>query len=101
MTDTYNLIESTMTEGEFSGMLVTVSGAKWTPVKFYREWFDCTLFNDGPDTAYIQTTSGTANDVPLNKQDQIKIKAKRGSEKPVWLRCSAGESASVRFVFEW
>jgi len=65
-----------------------------------EKWYEYTLFNDGPDAVYVESSAKSMSDTGINMGDQITAKSKRGSSKPVWVRCAKDETATVRVTFK-
>ena len=65
-----------------------------------KKWYEYTLFNDGPDDVYVESSAKSMSDTGINMGDQITAKSKRGSIKPVWVRCVKDETATVRVTFK-
>lgn len=97
----YDWLESTVTKGELASISVNLSTSKGAiPVKHDNPWFECTIFNDGPDAIKIShDEAGLKTSIDYNKGDQIDIVMKKSAIKPVWLKCDSG-SAVVRMVFK-
>ena len=96
----YNWLESTVTEGKLKSVTISLAQGVPVPVQDDNPWYECVVFNDGPDLIKVShEESGLKESIDYNNGDSISLIAKKGTRKPVWLRCDSG-TASVRVVFK-
>lgn len=96
-------LDDTAYKGDTKIVKKTITGDGSTNVKIpiTGKWYEYTLANDGPDDAYIESSKKSMSDTSINSGDQITVKSKRGSTKPLWIRCGKGETASVRITYKY
>lgn len=94
-------LDSTSYEGDILIVKKIVKGGVGNKgVKCNRTWYGYTIFNDGPDDVYVESSAKAMSDTGISTGEQATVKSKKGSTKPVWVRCVKGETAAVRVAFK-
>lgn len=96
--------QETITEGILEGAEINVTDQLKSVLResgYKDKWFEMTIFNDGTDDVYVSSTE-TRHGKPLiiKDTDQLKLTAKKGTKRTVWVWCKKGESATIRVGFE-
>jgi len=96
-------LDDTAYKGDTRIVKKTITGDGITNVKIpiMWKWYEYTLANDGPDDVYIESSKRSMSDTSINSGDQITVKSKRGSRKPLWVRCDKGETAAIRVTYKY
>jgi len=94
-------LDSTSYEGDILIVKKVITGGTGNKkISCNKTWFEYTLFNDGPDDVFIESSKKAMTDTGITNGDQITAKSKKGSSKPVWVRCVKDETATVRVAFK-
>lgn len=94
-------LEDTSYEGRTKTVSKTITGNDGNvKIPITEKWYEYTIFNDGPDDVYVESSEKSRGDTSINMGDQITVKSKRGSSKPVYARADSGDTATVRVVYK-
>lgn len=94
-------LEDTSYEGRTKTVKKTITGDdRNVKIPINEKWYENTIFNDGPDDVYVESSQKSRGDTSINMGDQINVKSKRGSTKPVYIRCDPSDTAAVRVVYK-
>ena len=102
--DVHEIQKAEITEGILEGAEINVTDQLKSVQResgYKDKWYEMTIFSDGADDVYVSSVE-TRHGKPLiiKDTDQLKLTAKTGTKKTVWVWCKKGESATIRVGFE-
>ena len=102
--DVHETQKAEIIEGLLEGAEINVTDQLKSVLResgYKDKWYEITIFNDGLNNINISSTrSKHTRFLILKKSDQIKLTAKTGTKRTVWVWCNKGESATIRVGFE-
>lgn len=102
--DVHETQKAEITEGILEGAEINVTDQLKSVLRvsgYKHKWYEITIFNDGADDVNISSAGSKHKHLSTFKMgDQLKISAKKGSKKTLWVWCNKGESATIRVIFE-